>query len=322
MGESRISRFAETFRTVIMSKYLMNSAVCLLRHPKAKNVLIRTINSPTCYVKELVDSGTQKTIFRGTVDDEGRRTGQGVEFDVENDKMILEGIWIEDELKKVLRIFENEEMTEFDNSRDNLDVMCRVPVYNGGYYYDKNSNRVYRDGVGYIINNDGEAISKGVWEKGVEKEITSLTKGWHETEKNVFEQDENLEEIVIPGEEYKEAKRLELNKYKNVVTIEIGRKNFIYTDRFNLNGLEKLESVRIGRECFYIDNRTNRMNRIFSVMDCSNLRTLIIDTFSFFYYSGGFELRGLPSLEVIEIGKKDEDSYSFCYSNFILKGML
>lgn len=29
MGESRISRFAKTFRTVIMSKYLMNSAVCL-----------------------------------------------------------------------------------------------------------------------------------------------------------------------------------------------------------------------------------------------------------------------------------------------------
>ena len=84
--------------------------------------------------------------------------------------------------------------------------------------------------------------------------------------------------------------------------------------------MKALTSLRIGNDCFHIEDRTNRMNRTFDIVDCSKLQSIIIGTHSFLYYSGGFELNQLPSLELIQIGNKEEDSYSFSYSNLILKG--
>ena len=134
--------------------------------------------------------------------------------------------------------------------------------------------------------------------------------------------DPNIESIEISVSKYENESYLDLNKYKKAVTIDIKDNNFSNTDHFNLNGMKALTSLRIGNYCFHIEDRTNRMNRTFDIVDCSKLQSIIIGTHSFLYYSGGFGLSRLPSLELIQIGNKEEDSYSFSYSNFILKGEL
>ena len=70
-------------------------------------------------------------------------------------------------------------MTEFNDTRDNLDVVSRIPSYCGEYYYDEDTNSCYRDGTGYILNDNGIAVSRGVWTKGVEERTTILTNGWY-----------------------------------------------------------------------------------------------------------------------------------------------
>ena len=112
--------------------------------------------------------------------------------------------------------------------------------------------------------------------------------------------------IVIPAYKHKFDSYVDLSKYKEM--------------HFHLRSIDPLETVEIGNYSFYKDDRTNRMNRTFSIVDCSHLRSIQIGSFSFQYYSGAFALSRLPSLELIQIGLKEQDSYCFWYSNFIVKG--
>ena len=241
-------------------------------------------------------------------------------FDSSTGELLLEGTWAEDQLIKISRIFNGKEMTEFNTTQDNLDPVLRFPEYCGGYLYDEETNTCYRVGIGYTLDTNGIAMIKGVWEKGVEVNTTILTTGWYNTKESCLMADPNIESIVIAANKYEKESYLDLSKYKKVATIEIKDHNFSNTDHFDLSGMKELTSLKIGNNCFYIDDRINRMNRTFTIVDCSELRSIIIGARSFLYYSGGFELNQLPSLELIQIGNKEEDSYSFSYSNLILKG--
>ena len=44
--------------------------------------------------------------------------------------------------------------------------------------------------------------------------------------------------------------------------------------------------------------------------------------YSFSDYSGEFELRNLPKLSTIKIGEIGRDSLNFCYSSFVIKGII
>ena len=287
-----------------------------------KNMQIHIKNSRSGCIKEIIDMDTRIVIYRGDLDTDCRRLGRGFEFDSKSGELKLEGIWVRDQLIRIIRIFNGKQMTEFNDTRDNLDVVSRIPSYCGEYYYDEDTNSCYRDGTGYILNDNGIAVSRGVWTKGVEERTTILTNGWYIIKEDCLRIDPDTESIEISVSKYENESYLDLNKYKKAVTIDIKDNNFSNTDHFNLNGMKALTSLRIGNYCFHIEDRTNRMNRTFDIVDCSKLQSIIIGTHSFLYYSGGFGLSRLPSLELIQIGNKEEDSYSFSYSNFILKGEL
>ena len=91
-----------------------------------------------------------------------RRLGRGFEFDSKSGELKLEGIWVRDQLIRIVRIFNGKQITEFNDTRDNLDVVSRIPSYCGEYYYDEDTNSCYRDGTGYILNDNGIAVSRGV----------------------------------------------------------------------------------------------------------------------------------------------------------------
>ena len=100
----------------------------------------------------------------------------------------------------------------------------------------------------------------------------------------------------------------------------IGSYNFCNTDHFSLSENNCLEELEIRDHSFYRIDPANRMNRTFSLVDCANLRSIIIGSFSFQFFSGEFELSRLPSLELLKIGVINDSSANFNHCNFILKG--
>lgn len=282
---------------------------------------IRDINNPSKDVKELVDSHTRNVIYRGSLDDNGNRIGRGFEFDAATGKLKLEGVWEANELKSIARIFEdNNRMIEFKSTTSNLELYEQTPIYVGGYKYNELHNTCSRDGKGFIINEDGVAIMEGRWKDGVEIKMTAMKNGWYHVEEDPLNMPLDSEVIRVPAYKLKFANLLDLNKYKKMKTLDIGEYNFCNTETFTISGNENLETVKIGDHSFYRNNKTDRMNRTFRIIDCTKLRSIYIGSCAFYYYSGGFELKGLPNLEILEVGKVGVDSGSFSYCNFVAKG--
>ena len=310
----------------LSGEYELYNNGCVLYHQASckanSNIIIRKINKSSGQIRELVDCNTQRVIYRGAIDSEGKRTGQGIEFDVESGEKRLEGIWFHDELLRIIHVFYGKQMIELRKNRKNTDLIFQVPIYVGEYYYNETTNTCYRHGIGYLLSSDGSAYKKGEWENGIEKSTTTLINGWYKVEEDCLKYSLNIEDIVVPDYKFEYEHYLNFNKYKSVKTINIKGNNFSNADHFILNDLETLETVEIDHDCFYRDDRRDRMNRTFSILNCNHLRSLKIGAFSFFYFSGGFELTGLPSLELIQIGEKDEDSFSFSRCNFVIRGML
>ena len=71
-------------------------------------------------------------------------------------------------------------------------------------------------------------------------------------------------------------------------------------------------------------DKANNRNRSFSILNCVELKSIEIGEFSFIDYAGGFELKNLPKLSIIKIGEigRLDDSFNFCYSSFVIKGMI
>ena len=97
----------------------------------------------------------------------------------------------------------------------------------------------------------------------------------------------------------------------------IGNDSFYSVDEFVINGLSHLKSVKIGMNSF---TRKNNPARSFHILNCEKLESINIDRFSFSDYSGEFELKNLPSLMSLNIGRLNSKSYNFYRSSFIVKG--
>lgn len=281
---------------------------------------IRTVNSKSGRIKEIVDPHTQNLVYRGGLDPNGKRRGRGFEFDSTSGELKLEGVWYNNALTRIIRLFEGNTMMEFKDTGNNLEVFTRVPIYVGEYCYNPIHNTCSRHNKGFIINNEGIASSEGQWNEGIEIESVPLSKGWYKVEEDPLAYPIDITTIVIPAYKFKYANCLNLSKYKDVESITIEEFNFCNTDHFSLSGVHKLEKLLIGDHSFYMNDRTNRMNRTFSIVDCNSLRSIIIKPFSFQFYSGEFELCRLPSLELLQIGQSDTSSANFIHSNFVVKG--
>ena len=260
-------------------------------------------------------------IYRGSLDDKGNRIGRGFEFDAETGELKLEGIWMDNKLKTILRIFEeNNNMIEFKSTTSNLELHERIPIYVGGYKYNELHNICSRDGTGFLINADGVATIRGTWKDGVETDIVVMKNGWYHVEEDPLNLPVDTQVIRVPAYKLKYVSFLDLSRYKKMRTLDIEEYNFSNVDKFAIWENENLETVKIGQYSFYHRNKSDGMNRTFSIIDCTRLRSIYIGPFSFFYYTGGFELKRLPNLEILEIGKVGVDSGNFSYCNFVAKG--
>ena len=113
---------------------------------------------------------------------------------------------------------------------------------------------------------------------------------------------------------------LVLSSFSNLKVFEVGDYCFAFVDEVKLIGLSQLERVMIGENSFTKkkNDAANDPNRHFYLKNCERLRELKIGCFSFRDYSV-CEIENVPSLEVIEMGGLNRDSYNFYYASLELK---
>ena len=97
-----------------------------------------------------------------------------------------------------------------------------------------------------------------------------------------------------------------------------------------VNGLNELKYIQIGINSFthlksnsrWSNTLARNESRSFSILNCGELESIEIGRYSFSDYGGGFELKNLPKLSTIKIGKIRNDSSNFYYSSFEIKGII
>ena len=272
-----------------------------------------------------------------------------MEFDEKSGRVLRCGVWKNDELFQIEKECEDEEvMIEYaiDEGMENVSLLNRHPVYEGGYVFDEEKREVLRNGYGCEIEG-GVGVKEGVWERGVLKESTELFDGWYVKRegKEVFDWDLKVEDLrveihnwnewenvnksvtqlVIPSKCCNEAEWsvFDVSGLKWLKSIEIGDECFENVNEVKLIGMSELESVVIGKNSFTkCKNGSNKEDktRHFYLKNCEGIKQLQINDYSFSDYSV-CEIENVPSLEVIKVGnyKMERDSCSFYYSSIVLK---
>ena len=107
-------------------------------------------------------------------------------------------------------------------------------------------------------------------------------------------------------------------------TVTIGDGCFSNVKKFVIEGLNELKSLEIGWNSFTRERSgcEDYESRSFRIIDCIELESIRIGRYSFSDYGGGFELKNLPKLSNIKIGRIGSDSSNFSYSSFVIKGRI
>ena len=298
---------------------------------------------------ELVIEGNG-VVYRGGFDDVElmRREGRGMEFDERSGRVLRCGVWKNDELFHIEKEFESDEvMIEYaiEEGKENVSLLNRHPVYEGGYVFDEEKREVLRHGHGCEIDiNTGMAMREGTWERGELKESVELFDGWYvkledhdpfdwdlkvddlRVEIHNWNEWENVNkrvtELVIPPNCCNETEWsvFDVSELKWLKSIEIGDECFENVEEVKLIGLNRLERVVIGKNSFtkHKNDWDSDPNRHFYLKNCERLRELKTGCFSFSDYSS-FVIENVPSLEVIEMGELNGDGCNFYYASLELK---
>ena len=131
---------------------------------------------------ELVVEGND-VIYRGGFDsiESMKREGKGREVDKKSGRVLRCGEWKHDELFQVIQEFENDEVMieyEVEEGKENVSLLNRHPVYEGGYVFDEETTSYLRHGEGCEIDG-GIAAREGKWERGKLVESVDLFDGWY-----------------------------------------------------------------------------------------------------------------------------------------------
>ena len=131
-----------------------------------------------------------------------------------------------------------------------------------------------------------------------------------------------MEVMIVDNNAYNDEcfTALDLSSISNLKVFEVGDYSFAFVGEVKLIGLNHLEKVVIGENSFTKkkNGSGNDSDRHFYLKNCERLRELKIGCYSFSDYSV-CEIENVPSLEVIEMGYLNEDSYNFYWASLELK---
>ena len=127
---------------------------------------------------------------------------------------------------------------------------------------------------------------------------------------------------------------LNLNRFLNLESIEIGDDCFGSIQRFRIVGLNRLKTIKIGMNSFTqvklndfendLDGSISKCrneSKSFHILNCESLRVIEIGFCSFADFGGEFKLRNLDNLESIKIGEIGRGSANFFWSSFNIRGI-
>ena len=135
--------------------------------------------------------------------------------------------------------------------------------------------------------------------------------------------DLNIEVLIVDIDACndKSSTVLDLSSFSSLKVFEVGDYSFAYVNEVRMLGLNQLEKVVIGRRCFVElkNDCSNNPNRHFYLKNCEKLRELKICGFHSFRDYSVCEIENVPSLEVIEMGELNEESFTFRGASLELK---
>ena len=122
-----------------------------------------------------------------------------------------------------------------------------------------------------------------------------------------------------------------ISHYPYLQRIEIGSESLVTVNTFTINRLNRLKTLKIGDYSFYQEDNDYSYNKedhsgSFRILNCESLESIEIGQYSFRKY-GEFELKNLPQLQTIQIGKlanfsaHNTWSYNFYSSSFVIRGI-
>ena len=133
---------------------------------------------------------------------------------------------------------------------------------------------------------------------------------------------QNVEAMIVGNTACndKSSALLDLSSFSNLKVLEVGDYSFSFVEEVKLIGLNKLESVVIGENSFTKCKNDGGYdpNRHFYLKNCERLRELKMGRYSFSDYSV-CEIENMDSLEVIEMGDLNKESYNFYDASLELK---
>ena len=151
------------------------------------------------------------------------------------------------------------------------------------------------------------------------------------------ELDSSIINLNIPSWSYNNElnlNELNLNRFVNLKSIEIGNDCFGSVQTFKIEGLNRLQRLKIGDNSFtqfkYKDfvndfygpyTKCRNVSKSFHILNCKSLKVIEIGQCSFADFGGEFELRNLDNLESIKIGEIGNGSVNFIWSSFIIRGI-
>ena len=294
-------------------------------------------------------------VYRGGFDavESMKREGRGMEYDEKSGRVLRCGVWKNDELFQIEKECESEEVMieyETEEGKENVSLLKRHPVYEGGYVFDEEKREVLRNGEGCEIDfNTGIAVIEGKWERGALKESVELFDGWYVKREgsevfdwglkvkdlrvdihfwNEWESvNRRVTDLVIPSKCCNETEWsvFDMSGLKWLKSIEIGDDCFENTEKVKLIGMKELERGVIGDRCFTMHKNSSDShrdpNRQFYLKNCGKVRELRIGCNSFYEYRV-CEIESVNRLEVIDMKEGSGYDWSFWSASLKLKGGL
>ena len=118
-------------------------------------------------------------------------------------------------------------------------------------------------------------------------------------------------------------KLFDYSELNHIESIEIGNDCFGSVETFKIDRLNGLQSLKIGKNSFTQKKNWNGddKSKSFHILNCESLESIEIGEYSFSDYAGDFELKNLPKLQSIQIGKIGRESHNFFDSSFVIRGI-
>ena len=118
-------------------------------------------------------------------------------------------------------------------------------------------------------------------------------------------------------------KLFDYSELNHIESIEIGNDCFGSVKTFKIDRLNRLKTIKIGNNSFtqHKNSYGNDESKSFHILNCESLESIQIGEYSFIDFGGEFELKNLPQLQSIQIGRIGNISNNFCYSSFVIRGI-